>query len=502
MEIYRFSRILIALLLVCCLVVNISPIKAEAAALTVSTVGVGTVIVIGSILIGLGLLPDVDTSVFTTTVNNIISSLNLAETIELTTWVVSGFQKYAVPNSLIDMVRSFIFDQALAYHVPPENGISLDAGETLNLAFGRTYTPDNYCEVFCAQGIYSGKGNFNFISNEPFSVNGTAATYFSGLYSYFVTDVSTSNWTGYIYPYSPYGAQGQETFTNSCSSSYRGPALSVSEGFVAGEIAQQNTSLDVGYVNWAAGSVPLYLHSDGSYYEEPETEEQDPIPFWPVGIDKTYDETISNTQSQVQAGESTYEVPSTDTDTDIGGVTSGISESWLSQKFDSLTNAISGFFSQVISSIEAIPGAFTKWFDDLLTGIESIPGTILSGIEAIFVPSEDFLTAKVEALRTRFDFINPFIEFIDSFKGQFSSGSPPVIYVHLEDAEGSYNYGGTVPFLDMSWYSRYKGTGDAIISGFLWALFGWRMYLKLPGIINGVSGSVGSMSSKYRDGDD
>lgn len=138
----------------------------------------------------------------------------------------------------------------------------------------------------------------------------------------------------------------------------------------------------------------------------------------------------------------------------------------------------------------------------MISLLQSIPETILSGIQAIFVPSADFLTAKVEALRARFDFINVFMDFIDSFKGELSGATPPVIYVHLENAEGSYNYGGTVKFLDMSWYSRYKSTGDAIISGFLWALFGWRMYLKLPGIINGVSGGVGSMSSRFRkDGD-
>ena len=49
----------------------------------------------------------------------------------------------------------------------------------------------------------------------------------------------------------------------------------------------------------------------------------------------------------------------------------------------------------------------------------------------------------------------------------------------------------TIPFLDMRWYSRYKATGDLILSGFLWALFAWRMYLKLPGTISGISGTIG-----------
>ena len=76
-----------------------------------------------------------------------------------------------------------------------------------------------------------------------------------------------------------------------------------------------------------------------------------------------------------------------------------------------------------------------------------------------------------------------------------SSSTPPVVYVHLEDSESEYIKGGTVKFIDMSWYARYKPYGDVILSGFLWALFAWRMYLKIPGIINGVGGSVGHIAS-------
>lgn len=68
------------------------------------------------------------------------------------------------------------------------------------------------------------------------------------------------------------------------------------------------------------------------------------------------------------------------------------------------------------------------------------------------------------------------------------STEPPVIYIHLGDTEGSYNIGGTVPFLDLRWYARYKPTVDTLISAFLWICFVWRMLLKLPGIISGMPG--------------
>ena len=166
-----------------------------------------------------------------------------------------------------------------------------------------------------------------------------------------------------------------------------------------------------------------------------------------------------------------------------------------------LPSKFATWFETIIDGLQAIPDVISGWFTDVIEwltsiweAICSIPTLILDGITAIFVPSEDFVTTKVEALRERFSWIEPILGYGDYIKAQFIDPVPPVVYVHLGDAEGSYNYGGTVIFLDMSWYERYKSQGDAIISGFLWALFAWRMYVKLPGIINGVAGDVGHIS--------
>ena len=124
----------------------------------------------------------------------------------------------------------------------------------------------------------------------------------------------------------------------------------------------------------------------------------------------------------------------------------------------------------------------------------SIAESIADVISAIFVPSTDYVTTKVESIKTRFSWVTPIIDYIDVIKNEMLGASVPIIYIYLGDTEGSYNIGGTVPFLDMSWYSRYKASGDAIISGFLWALFLWRLYIKLPNIIHGVGGDIGHIS--------
>lgn len=181
---------------------------------------------------------------------------------------------------------------------------------------------------------------------------------------------------------------------------------------------------------------------------------------------------------------------------------------WLSTQWTGLIDtvkaipdAFSTWFYDLISAVRAIPAEFSTWLEGLLAGVNSIidtigaiPASIAEAIAAVFVPSPDYVTVKVESLLSRFGWIAPIVDYAKALSGEFLGSTPPVIYVHLQDSEGSYNLGGTVKFLDMTWYSRYKSQGDAIISGFLWALFVWRMYIKLPGIINGVAGDIGSMT--------
>ena len=218
-----------------------------------------------------------------------------------------------------------------------------------------------------------------------------------------------------------------------------------------------------------------------------------------------------------------------DDDPDAGAGGSNDYSSWLSKilvLLEKIWNSIleiptkfATWFDNIISEIQELPSKFATWFDNIISAIQELPskfadwfGNLASKLEniweaicnipeaignvlrSIFVPSEDFLTEKVQNLRSRFNWIEPILGYGDFIKAQLVNPEPPVLYVHLGNAEGSYNYGGTVKFLDLTWYERYKSQGDAIISGFLWALFAWRMYVKLPGIINGVAGDVGHIS--------
>lgn len=136
--------------------------------------------------------------------------------------------------------------------------------------------------------------------------------------------------------------------------------------------------------------------------------------------------------------------------------------------------------------------ARTPWktFVDALTDFIVTP--ILNGIKAIFVPSEDFLTTKVESLRSRFGFVDSVINTGDAIRAALTDfeTSPPIIYMELSNAESKYDWGDRAIALDLRWYERYKPMVDQLLSAMLWLWFAWRVFRKLPDIISGVAGDV------------
>ena len=137
----------------------------------------------------------------------------------------------------------------------------------------------------------------------------------------------------------------------------------------------------------------------------------------------------------------------------------------------------------------------------LAEAIAAIPAAIAEAITDVlvwaFVPSESYLDAEVTALCSEFPLADSCKNLITAFRDSLSGlgGEPPVIYIHLEDYEGSYNIGGTVPILDMRWYARYKPTVDTLLSSLLWIFFIWRILVHAPNIISGVAGDLEAFNS-------
>ena len=129
-------------------------------------------------------------------------------------------------------------------------------------------------------------------------------------------------------------------------------------------------------------------------------------------------------------------------------------------------------------------------FDSLRQTADNAAQKVVDGLKEATVPDKDYLSDKVNALLAEYAFADSIVNTAKSIKMGLAgvTTEPPVIYIHLEDNRGSYDWGGAVPFLDLRWYAEYKPTVDALISAFLWICFAWKMLLKLPGIISGMPG--------------
>lgn len=121
--------------------------------------------------------------------------------------------------------------------------------------------------------------------------------------------------------------------------------------------------------------------------------------------------------------------------------------------------------------------------------IRNLVDTLVDGISAVFVPSEDYLSDKFEEFSKRFLFVSSIVLTVRAISDALTEfeTSPPIIYMELNAAEGSIYWGDRAVALDLTWYARYKPTVDSLLSAVLYAAFVWRVFVHLPNIISGVS---------------
>ena len=222
-------------------------------------------------------------------------------------------------------------------------------------------------------------------------------------------------------------------------------SLGVVAGLSAGVIGNLAEDLSVAYPSWVDNAVVV----DGKQLGK-EDKEYLVYPF--PGVN-TMDDVLGLTQEEVWAGSSAKPITGTFADTAVG------------------------------SFLDAL-------MDALLTPLKWLLDQLLAGLTALFVPSSDYLSAKVEALRAEFAFADGIISTAEIIRDIFndSGQEPPVIYIDLGATRGSYNIGGEIAFVDMSWYAEYKPTVDKLLSGLIWLVFCWQSFKRLPGIISGLPG--------------
>lgn len=132
------------------------------------------------------------------------------------------------------------------------------------------------------------------------------------------------------------------------------------------------------------------------------------------------------------------------------------------------------------------------WIKSIFHAILNLPDLIAQAFAKLFAPDAAFLTEISNTFTNKFAFLPTLKQVGSDLFGMTPDSEPPVIWIHLDKAEGKYSYGGKVKALDMSWYQRYKADMDKFISGFLWLGFLWLLFKRAASIIQG-----GEMYTEY-----
>lgn len=478
---HKLLRVLVAVILVCCLVVSWSPIQVKANTLAMAGSAILNFFEAGAaaagmsvfsyVAIGLGLT--LGAAKLADAVGEYIEySGNLGAKIY---YYPDGSWTYGVDLGFIDSVRAFLFD--CGYLVDTGNLTTVvPEGQTY-----RTYTANAPCVAFMYSYSYyvASQSQYYFaktgylvcsVPNYQFTANGNKAT----------TTVKSNDNTYYaycIYQGAQYLNKAELTvamsepsdfyYVGDCGTTYTLSRVLQNYGWggiqgagdaVTDYVAPLDVALDEAYPEWYGNSRP---------YVTPGTEEEVavlPIPYNPTADPDAATDVL--TQPEIWQGSIADPIPGIEsgTDTTISVTPWETFKTWISTGWQSI--------------IQAIPTAGT------------IADAIGNVIKSIFVPDADFISEKWNAIRSRFDFADSItatgevlVNILDGLDPE-----PPVIYIDLGAAEGSYNIGGEVPFIDLRWYAQYKPTMDMIVSAFLWLAFVWRLILKLPGIISGMPG--------------
>lgn len=340
----RIFRAVVCLLVVCCLVCNCAlPSQATGVELIVGTaISVAAVTAVGSMLVGLGVSPGSDQTVFDDLVNGAVDMFTEAGKVAagmMSIWSLTNSSvKYAVEPEIIEMLREWL------------QGLGLFSEKTVSLSAGRwmyngvqQYALPSVVDLQKYPYIILGRGNssgdvmvlytsvplvaskyttsyykfYNFIANSScdyvqyvvdtsldlnWRQNAGSTKAAGAVIGMFAKLGSVSNnllWANYdLYGTSAFNAgalilEGSDPVTES------GSSVSLVGDYTAGYIAPSADSLADGYADWAQNSITL----PGS-----EADDEDRV-LWPMGLGPDYLGTISKPQPDIWDGTSEYTIP-------------------------------------------------------------------------------------------------------------------------------------------------------------------------------------------------
>lgn len=517
------------LILLFALIINLFSFGVSAADITAS---VGAAELISSLFTAFGWLPALDpvtqspTQDYLDSVYNVKAGLGWGDTVDI--YKQNG--KFYVPTEIIQKVYNTatvdygLFKKAKAGNCTSTkrlvymcNGGSVTFSCRDGTEYIYIYPYINSAGSKCFMEVYPSSGT-NALVTDP-SGSGSGRTYISQSnikgtgFRYCVIYSPAVDWTSNIFTEDTrsHSVIAQEIASGKLSET-------LAPGFVAGTtIGTKDDSVVDGYPIWGSNAIQI---STGEKDEN--GDDKPPVEGLPVGIVSGLGQIGDKTQEDVWDGVSEFieKVPATldtisksisDLFSKVGVIADAV-VTWFTETAIDIYNGILGGISAIkdaavsiytwltetaVNFYNTIIGGITTvgdWLRQIWETLAGVATDVITGVQeaiaALFVPDPDAIAVAVDAVKSRFPFFDSIVATGEVLKSSISSGEPPKVYAHLENAEGKFSYGGTVAVLDMSFYSRYKATGDAIISAILFAFFVWRIFVKLPSIISGYSGDV------------
>ena len=508
MKPFSLFRFLVCFLLICCMVVNVSPLRANAMSAALPAFFAANAIpVLGAILVGLGIYWVAESDAFQNLVYEMQRYIpgSSAESLEdqkceIIKFVPPDYSQdpddgsdnkpmYYVPEELIENVFDGVYESGAVSHTEGEPDI-LPAGTKFKVG---NYTNVDFPVDVKVFVFYPSEGASSayvyFVSTEPFdSYN---EVWYSGSPSYVRNpDVISYNDIEYYCAFKAVETRFVSAYKGVvCESGYYdfiGGVLAgeltygesettVADGLAAGQIAAQGTSIADGYPEWAANSV-TYADSAGNVSR-----------YYPICLTDTLEELMSKTQEDAWAGNSDY------TETVLSNWEQLLQNlSAVKSAILTLPSSIGSFFENLDEKLEIFFGGISEIITSILEELQNSTNKVTEILKWLFEYNKADFVEQFNGLRDRVPIVDTMVDFATNTASIFYGigTKPPIIYIDLAAAEGDVDWGERVVFLDLTWYERYKPYGDAVISSFLWAWFGWRLLHTIPGMLNGSAGVV------------
>jgi len=405
----RIFRALVCSLLICCLVINISPIRAKAVE-PVTMVMVSAATVIASVMIGIGVMMGQNREAFDQVVQMVQGSSALKDFIQQdatkgdviplyrspgTGGVGSGALSLLVAGVLIEVIRDYLWESGtLTEDSTLQEGYVSCGGYTFplfDMVEGR-----RYC-IF----IHDAYGSLEYVwTDDPLShkdngignADGIGTGYSSEtMHQYTLVNgewiyrFRTNGFTTFDVIYSSHDIVERTDLSKvwlsaSASDALSGDSIGIMDGLAAGEIAPQEQELSEGYSDWVAGSQWDVNNSQ----------------WWPIAVAPTYEETVTFPQEQVQKGEGTLKEEDLDDNTDPEPDSDQVTASGLKGWIDGLKDRITLLLQPLSLTVS-----------NILDAVSAIPEAIVSPIKDFFTPSGNVDSYAID-LTSFFPFCIPF----------------------------------------------------------------------------------------------